>query len=171
MFHSNLSYGAVLILCLCLSQVRKSDGLKAQTPPAPATVSTVRPPESRSGTNVTKPTIVNPQPVVQTTGSPPTVIIKTNFVIVRILPPQVDAKKVEAEKKRIQQNVLERQTERAKLGDARALYDIGLRYLKGDGVEADREKALEHFRQSAKGGESLARHKLILLGEILPDPK
>lgn len=86
-------------------------------------------------------------------------------------PPQVDAKKVEAEKKRIQQNVLERQTERAKLGDARALYDIGLRYLKGDGVEADREKALEHLRQSAKGGESLARRKLILLGEIIPDPK
>lgn len=67
--------------------------------------------------------------------------------------------------------MLERQTERAKLGDARALYDIGLRYLKGDGVEADREKALEHLRQSAKGGESLARRKLILLGEIIPDPK
>lgn len=146
MFHPRLQFRTVLIFWLCLSAVGESFTLQAQNSP--------------------------PRP-----GADPKVINKTNYVTitnyvtVSVLPPKVDAAKVEAESKRIKQNVLEYQLKRAKAGDPRALYDVGVRYLTGDGVEKDREKALDYLRQSAKDGELLAQRKLQDLGETVAEPK
>ncbi|MBI3875696.1 MAG: SEL1-like repeat protein [Verrucomicrobia bacterium] len=49
---------------------------------------------------------------------------------------------------------------RAESGSAQAQYDLGLRYLTGDGVEKDDGKAREWLQKSADGGNAQARNKL-----------
>ncbi len=156
MFHPRLQFRTVLIFWLCLSAVGESFTLQAQnSPPRPGA----------------DPKVINKTNYVTITNYVTVTNFLKNYVTVSVLPPKVDAAKVEAESKRIKQNVLEYQLKRAKAGDPRALYDVGVRYLTGDGVEKDREKALDYLRQSAKDGELLAQRKLQDLGETVAEPK
>ncbi len=56
--------------------------------------------------------------------------------------------------------VVESQMKRAEGGSAQAQYDLGLRYLSGDGVGKDDAKAREWLEKSAEGGNSEAKRKL-----------
>jgi uncharacterized protein len=53
----------------------------------------------------------------------------------------------------------------AKAGDAEAQYELGIMYLKGQGVEQDREKAREWLTAAAASGYSLAEGKLARIEE------
>lgn len=60
--------------------------------------------------------------------------------------------------------VLEFQKRRAASGSPVAQYDLGLRYLSGDGVEQDREQARRLLLKSAEGGNADARLRVSQLG-------
>ncbi len=51
-------------------------------------------------------------------------------------------------------------TKAAELGDAQAHFLLGFMYLRGEGVEKDKEKAVYHFEKAAIGGHPVARHNL-----------
>ncbi len=60
--------------------------------------------------------------------------------------------------------------------DARAAYDLSLRYFRGDGVRRDSHKALQWMRQAAGGGDldaqkAVGRFYLTGLEVMGPDPK
>jgi len=60
--------------------------------------------------------------------------------------------------------------------DARAAYDLSLRYFRGDGVRRDSYKALQWMRKAAGGGDleaqkAVGRFYLTGLEEMGPDPK
>ena len=60
--------------------------------------------------------------------------------------------------------VVESQMRRAEEGSAQAQYDLGLRYLSGDGVEQNELKALEWLDKAAKSGSKDAERKLQAIG-------
>lgn len=64
------------------------------------------------------------------------------------LPEEVVRKTVEFQKKR------------AEDGSATAQYDLGMRYLKGDGVEFDEEKGVKWLQAASKNGSNTAAKKL-----------
>jgi tetratricopeptide (TPR) repeat protein len=51
-------------------------------------------------------------------------------------------------------------TKAAELGDAKAIYQLGVMYIHGHGVEKDEEKAVHHYEKAAIGGHPMARHNL-----------
>ena len=51
-------------------------------------------------------------------------------------------------------------TKAAKLEDAKAHYQLGIIYRKGEGVEKDEEKGIYHWEKAAIGGDPTARHNL-----------
>ena len=53
--------------------------------------------------------------------------------------------------------------EAAKLGDAKAHYQVGFIFYKGIGVEKDEEKAVCHYEKAAIGGSPEARHYLAII--------
>ncbi len=55
--------------------------------------------------------------------------------------------------------------ENAKAGEADAQYELGIMYLKGQGVEQDRDKAVKWLQAAAKSGYSLADVKLTRIEE------
>jgi hypothetical protein len=59
--------------------------------------------------------------------------------------------------------VLKYYSEKAEKGDAYAQYRMGLRYLRGDGVETDPQKAREYFSKSAAQGQQEAAVELARL--------
>lgn len=75
-------------------------------------------------------------------------------------PPKVDPEKLKAEKERLAQNTLAWQKERAEAGSSAAQFAMGMRYLKGDGVEPDPDKAMEYLKKASTNGESRATKKL-----------
>lgn len=75
-------------------------------------------------------------------------------------PPKVDPEKLKAEKERLAQNTLAWQKERAESGSSAAQFAMGIRYLKGDGVEPDPDKAMEYLKKASTNGESRATKKL-----------
>jgi type IV secretory pathway VirB10-like protein len=79
-------------------------------------------------------------------------------------PPPADAEKARQETIR---KTVEFQKKRAEDGSAAAQYDLGLRYLKGDGVEKDEKTGRKWIETSATNGYSLAIKKL----EELTPPK
>lgn len=64
--------------------------------------------------------------------------------------------------------VVESQMRRATNGSAQAQYDLGLRYLSGDGVDKDEAKGREWLEKSAQGGNKEAARKLQTLGAAKP---
>lgn len=79
-------------------------------------------------------------------------------------PPPADAEKAKQE---TQRKTLEFQKKRAEEGSAAAQYELGLRYLKGDGLPKDAVTGRQWIEKSATNGYSLAVKKL----EDLPPPK
>lgn len=65
---------------------------------------------------------------------------------------------------------VEFQKKRAEDGSTTAQYDLGMRYLTGDGVEKDPETARRWLEAAAKAGHSQAAKKLEELGKKEPAP-
>ena len=55
--------------------------------------------------------------------------------------------------------------ENARAGDPEAQYEVGIMYLKGQGVEQDRQKAVEWLKAAAASGYPLADGKLARIEE------
>ncbi|MHC1763531.1 MAG: hypothetical protein AB9869_04375 [Verrucomicrobiia bacterium] len=87
--------------------------------------------------------------------------------VVRIVPPPPqDPAKVRAEKEATTRRVVEFQKKRATEGSASAQYELGTRYLKGDGVEKDEAVARKWLESSAKAGYDPAIKKLQELDRV-----
>ena len=54
-------------------------------------------------------------------------------------------------------------TKAAELGDAKAHYQLGIMYRKGEGVERDEEKVIHHWEKAAISGHPYARHNLAVI--------
>lgn len=74
--------------------------------------------------------------------------------------PKLDPEKVEAEKKRLDQNTVKWLKLRAEEGSSAAQYNLGVRYLTGEGVEQNIDEARILLRKSADAGEERAQRKL-----------
>lgn len=56
--------------------------------------------------------------------------------------------------------------EKAQSGDAQAQYELGMHYLKGDGIKKDAAKALGWYRKAAEQGHALAKQTLELVSDL-----
>ncbi len=81
-------------------------------------------------------------------------------------PAPVDPVKAQAAKEEATRKTIEFQKKRAAEGSATAQYDLGMRYLKGDGVEKDEAKGRELLETSAKNENSQAIKKLKELDKL-----
>ena len=80
--------------------------------------------------------------------------------VVRVPPPPVDPEKAKAQKADLLRRTIEFQRQRADEGSESAQFELGLRYLKGDGVEKDEETGRKWLQLSAKNGYGPATLKL-----------
>ena len=58
------------------------------------------------------------------------------------------------------EELFEEHLENAKTGDAEAQYELGVMYLKGQGVDQDRDQALLWLKRASDGGNQQATSKL-----------
>ena len=86
---------------------------------------------------------------------------------VRVVPP-VDPEKAKAAKEEALRKTVEFQKKRAEEGSESAQYELGLRYLKGEGVEKDEATGRKWLELSAKNGYSAATKKLDDLSKTSP---
>ncbi len=89
--------------------------------------------------------------------APPAVVPGTNNPAVPAPPPPADAEKARQETLR---KTVEFQKKRAAEGSPSAQYELGVRYLTGDGVETDEAAGLKLLEESAKQDYTLAKKKL-----------
>jgi hypothetical protein len=111
----------------------------------------------------------------RTLQTPPALTIFVSTNTVAAAPPRVivaalpsPKEKTEAEKAEEQQRIVAFLKLRAEAGKAAFQYDLGLRYLKGDGVEPDLELARKWIGAAAKQGHQQARKKLEEMGKAPP---
>jgi TPR repeat protein len=83
----------------------------------------------------------------------------------------VDTAKSVTAKDQATRKTIEFQKRRAEEGSATAQYDLGMRYLKGDGVEQNEAKGRELLEASAKNGFNPAAKKLEELAKLEPKKK
>lgn len=74
--------------------------------------------------------------------------------------PPIDPAKAEAAKAATDKKRLEFQTKKAEAGADYAQYDLGIRYLNGDGVEKNVDTGKKWLEKAAKNGHSGAKKKL-----------
>lgn len=89
----------------------------------------------------------------------PALTVRTQAVV-RLLPPPVDPEKTRAARDEAQRKTIEFQKKRASEGSESAQYELGVRYLKGDGVEKDEATGRKWLTESAKNGYGPASKKL-----------
>lgn len=99
-----------------------------------------------------------PAPVQSATNAPASV--STNRLVYRPSPPPVDPGKARAAKEEAVRKTVEFQKKRADEGSESAQYELGVRYLKGDGVEKDEATARKWLTLSSKNGYGPATRKL-----------
>ena len=109
----------------------------------------------------------NPPPVGGSAASrpapaPPAVGPTTNNLAVPAPPPPADAEKAKQETLR---KTIEFQKKRAAEGSPSAQYELGLRYLNGDGLDKDEGAGMKLLEESAKQDYTLAKRKLEELKE------
>jgi len=80
--------------------------------------------------------------------------------------PAVDPAKVQAGKEEVERKRLEYQKKRAEEGSPIAQFDMGLRYMKGDGVEKNLELAEKWFTLAEKNGNVHATKQLAELKKL-----
>jgi TPR repeat protein len=80
----------------------------------------------------------------------------------------VDPEKEKAEKAAAVKRTVEFQKKRAEAGSETAQYDLGMRYLNGDGVEQDLTLARKWLKASAEKGHKFAAKKLAELESAEP---
>ena len=71
--------------------------------------------------------------------------------------------KIKAERKRLNDNAVVWQLERAAGGSATAMRSLGMRYRIGDGVEKDEAKGMDLLRKASEGGDTAAKKELAKL--------
>ncbi len=92
-----------------------------------------------------------PAPAVST-NPPPRPVVHT--------PPPIDPEKAKAAREEAARKAVEFQKKRAEEGSESAQYELGVRYLKGDGVVKDEATGRKWLAQSAKNGYGPATRKL-----------
>ena len=93
---------------------------------------------------------------------PPAAVPSPNNAAVPAPPPPADAEKAKQEALR---KTIEFQKKRAAEGSPSAQYELGLRYLKGDGVDKDEAAGMKLLEESAKQDYTLAKKKIEELKE------
>ena len=93
-------------------------------------------------------------------AAPPTVVVQ---------PVPVDPAKAAAAKEEQVRKTVEFQKKRAEQGSPLAQYDLGLRFLKGDGVTQSLDLAKHWLERAATNGNSMAARKLAELKQ--PEPE
>lgn len=83
--------------------------------------------------------------------------------------PTIDPAKAQTEKEAQLQRTIEFQKKRAEEGSPTAQYDLGMRYLTGDGVDKDVDAAQKWLKAAAKNGNKDAEKKLAELKLTLAD--
>ena len=101
-------------------------------------------------------------PAARPGSAPPAAVPATNNTAVPAPPPPADAEKAKQETLR---KTIEFQKKRAAEGSPSAQYELGLRYLDGDGVEKDEPAGTQLLQESAKQDYTLAKKKLEELRE------
>jgi len=92
-------------------------------------------------------------------------------VPVHIVQPYVDPEKARASKEEALRKTVEFQKKRAEEGSESAQYELGVRYLKGDGVEKDPVTGRKWLFESSKNGYGPATQKLEELDKPAPPAK
>ena len=115
----------------------------------------VPPPNNASPTTGTPASRPAPTPAAVPSPSP-------NNAAVPAPPPPADAEKAKQETLR---KTIEFQKKRAAEGSPSAQYELGLRYLKGDGVDKDEAAGMKLLEESAKQDYTLAKKKIEELKE------
>lgn len=114
-----------------------------QTRPAPA-------PSQPTPAPVPAPVPVQPAPQPVYRAAPAAVAPST----------PVDPAKVAAQKSKSERDLLEWQKKRAEAGSDNAQYELGVRYLTGNGVDKDEKVGMEWLTKAAKSGNFQAKKKL-----------
>jgi TPR repeat protein len=83
----------------------------------------------------------------------------------------VDPAKVQAEKRKSESDLIKYHRQRAEAGSDNAQYELGIRFLTGNGVEKDEKLGREWLARSAKSGNPKAVKKLEELGPAPEEPK
>jgi hypothetical protein len=84
-------------------------------------------------------------------------------------PPVLAAPVVRREDPEREQRIINFQRQNAISGNPSSQYDLGMRYVKGDGVEQDDKQALEWLKLSAKSGHGRAKKELAALEKRLAE--
>jgi hypothetical protein len=79
--------------------------------------------------------------------------------------------RIKADRKRLNENAVNWQQERAAQGSAIAMRSLAFRYLNGDGVEKDEAKGNEWMRKAAEAGDSAAKKQIEKLKAAGKDSK
>jgi TPR repeat protein len=104
-----------------------------------------------------QPPAPTPQPIPSAQAMPSAPVARSRVVE----PPRPKVDKAEVLKKTV-----EFQKKKAEEGSATAQYDLGMRYLKGDGVDKDEEAGLKWLGEASKNGNHQAEKKLKELDEL-----
>ena len=113
---------------------------------------------------------VAPQPAQRPAAQPAAPAARQPVPLVTAPAAPVDPKKVAAEKSKSERDLIAWQTKRATDGSDSAQYDLGIRYLTGNGVPANPKTAREWLEKSAKSGNVKAVKKLEELKSLAPAP-
>jgi TPR repeat protein len=102
----------------------------------------------------------NPVPPMALLPATDTPVAVNSSVSVKVVARPRVSQDLSFDKAGIEKRVLAFQQQRAREGSASAQYDLAMRYLKGDGVEKDVQRARQWLTTAAKGSSPEARRQL-----------
>ena len=82
----------------------------------------------------------------------------------------VEPPRIKIDKEEVLKRTVEFQKKKAEEGSATSQYDLGMRFLKGEGVQKDDEAGLKWLKEAAKNGNNQAIKKLKELDEAKTQP-
>jgi len=111
---------------------------------------------------------VQPQPAPQQApAAAPQAVYRAPATVLTPSAP-ADPAKVAAQKSKSERDLIEWQKQRAEAGSDNAQYELGMRYLTGNGVDQDEKIGREWIKKAAKNGNAQASKKLAELSESAP---
>jgi hypothetical protein len=117
-----------------------------------------------SATTLTRKVAPRPQPARAPVGG-------TGGIVAQRPATPVDPAKVQAQKKKTESDLVKYHRQRAEAGSDNAQYELGVRYLIGNGLDKDEKLGREWLAKSAKSGNAKAVKKLAELGPPKDEPK
>lgn len=156
--HSN-SMRNSLVVIICLMTVLPSFGQARRYTRRIAPL--VRPPAQSQPAQAGQRPTQAPPPQQQAPAPAPQQVYRPPVVApAAVAATHVDPAKVQAQKSKSERDLIAWQKKRAEDGSDNAQYELGVRYLKGDGVEQDAKAGREWIEKSAKAGNAKAIKKL-----------